>query len=100
VKIPGLFAGIKRDHLLGFVWFDEAEHGGVYHQNWRRKDHPAILAAFRRAVTLRLAVAAFLVSGCGATASPSRHPQAHEAASAGAVTAGGRRCAGGQVYVI
>ncbi len=49
-KIPGLFAGIKRDHLLGFVWFDHAEHGGVYHQNWRLNDHPAILAAFRRAV--------------------------------------------------
>jgi hypothetical protein len=49
-KILGLVAGVLRDHLLGLVWFDQNQHGRLYHQDWRLEDHPAILAAFRQAV--------------------------------------------------
>lgn len=49
-QIRGLFAGVKADHLLGFVWFDQAQHDGPYHQDWRLEDAPAALAAFRAAV--------------------------------------------------
>lgn len=48
-KIDGLFAGISQDHLLGLVWFDQAQHHGIYHQDWRLEDSPAALAAFKRA---------------------------------------------------
>jgi hypothetical protein len=51
-KIPGLFAGVRQDHLLGLVWFDVAQHAGTYGQNWRLEDDPAALAVFRREVAL------------------------------------------------
>jgi hypothetical protein len=47
-KLPGLFAGIRARHLLGLVWFDQAQNLGVHHQDWRLEGHPAALAAFRR----------------------------------------------------
>lgn len=47
-KIPGLFAGVRKFHLLGFVWFDVNQNGGIYHQNWRLEGNPAALATFRR----------------------------------------------------
>jgi Glycosyl hydrolase family 26 len=47
--IPGLFHGIERDHLLGVVWYDVAQKGSLWHQDWRLEGHPAALAAFRRA---------------------------------------------------
>jgi Glycosyl hydrolase family 26 len=47
-KIPDLFAGVLANHLLGFVWFDEAQSGGIYHQDWRLENNSAGLAAFRR----------------------------------------------------
>jgi Glycosyl hydrolase family 26 len=47
-KIPDLFAGVRANHLLGFVWFDEAQDNGIYHQNWRLEGNSAGLAAFRR----------------------------------------------------
>lgn len=49
-QIESLFTGVKADHLLGFVWFDEAQHDGPYHQDWRLEDSSAALAAFRSAV--------------------------------------------------
>jgi glycosyl hydrolase family 26 len=49
-QIRGLFAGVKADHLLGFVWFDQAQHDGIYHQDWRLEDDPAALAEFRTAM--------------------------------------------------
>ncbi|WP_300607237.1 glycoside hydrolase family 26 protein [Trebonia sp.] len=49
-KIAELFAGVKADHLVGFVWFDQAQHDGIYHQDWRLEDNPTALAAFRAAV--------------------------------------------------
>jgi mannan endo-1,4-beta-mannosidase len=49
-KIPGLFAGIRRDHLLGLIYFDVAQHDGLYHQDWRLDGNPAAVAAFRAGV--------------------------------------------------
>lgn len=46
-KIPDLFGGIRANHLLGFVWFDQAQDRGIYHQDWRL-DSPSALATFRR----------------------------------------------------
>lgn len=51
-KIPGLFAGIKRDHLLGLVWFDVDQHGSPYAQDWRIEGHASAIAAFRQAATV------------------------------------------------
>jgi beta-mannanase len=48
-KITDLFAGVRADDLLGLLWFDEAQHDGLYHQDWRLEDDPAALAAFRGA---------------------------------------------------
>ena len=39
-KIPGLFTGIRRNHLLGLVYFDVDQHQGLYHQNWRAGRQP------------------------------------------------------------
>jgi hypothetical protein len=33
---------------LGLVWFDIAQHNGIYHQDWRIEDNPLAEAAFRR----------------------------------------------------
>jgi mannan endo-1,4-beta-mannosidase len=49
-KIPGLFAGVQQDHLLGLVWFDVHQNDGVQHQDWRLEDDPAALAEFRSEV--------------------------------------------------
>jgi hypothetical protein len=46
--LPSLFAGIRRYHLIGLVWFDAAQHSGPYHQDWQLEGHPAAVAAFRR----------------------------------------------------
>jgi hypothetical protein len=55
-KIPDLFEGMRHYGTLGLVWFDIAQHGGVYHQDWRIEDNPLAEAAFRRdASTLALA---------------------------------------------
>jgi len=49
-KIPGLFAGIRARHLMGLVWFDQAQHSGIYHQDWQLEGHKAAVAAFRKEV--------------------------------------------------
>lgn len=49
-KIPGLFSVIRAHRLLGFVWFDKAQHSGPYHQDWRLEGHPAAIKTFRRAL--------------------------------------------------
>lgn len=49
-KIPGLFAGIREDHLLGLIWFDVAQHGGLFHQDWRLEGHQAAIAKFQAGV--------------------------------------------------
>jgi hypothetical protein len=47
-KIPDLFTGVRANHLLGLVWFDQTQNNGLYHQNWRLEPDSAGLAAFRR----------------------------------------------------
>jgi len=55
-KIPGLFTGMRQYQVLGLVWFDIAQHQGIYHQDWRIQDDPAAVTAFRRsAASLTLA---------------------------------------------
>jgi mannan endo-1,4-beta-mannosidase len=49
-KLPGLFAGIRRDRLLGLIWFNVQQHQGLYHQDWRLRK-PAAIAAFRAGVS-------------------------------------------------
>jgi len=46
-QLNGLFAGIQEDHLLGFVWFDQAQYNPPYHQDWRLADDRSLLAVFR-----------------------------------------------------
>ncbi len=47
VKIADLFAGMRKYNTLGLVWFDNAQHEGIYHQDWRIEDSQAAEAAFR-----------------------------------------------------
>lgn len=49
-QIAALYAGATSDHFSGIVWFDVAQHGGLYSQDWRLEDNPAALAAFEKAV--------------------------------------------------
>lgn len=49
-SMPNLFTGIRRDHLLGLVWFDVTQSGDLSHQNWRMEGHPAEVAAFKHGV--------------------------------------------------
>jgi hypothetical protein len=49
-EVTPLFADVKANHLMGFIWFDQTQADGLYHQDWRLQDNPAILAAFRKAV--------------------------------------------------
>jgi mannan endo-1,4-beta-mannosidase len=50
-KIGDLFAGMHQYNTLGLVWFDKAQAGGAYHQDWRIEDSPAAEAAFRLGVS-------------------------------------------------
>ena len=49
-KIPDLFGGMSTYNTLGLVWFDEAQKGGLYRQDWRLEDSPAAEIAFRLGV--------------------------------------------------
>ena len=46
-KIGEIFSGMRQDRLLGIVWFDVAQHGGITRQDWRLEGNPAALAEFR-----------------------------------------------------
>jgi len=49
-QIAGLFRGVQRNHLVGLIWFDQAQHDGHFHQDWRLEDNPAAMKAFRAAL--------------------------------------------------
>jgi mannan endo-1,4-beta-mannosidase len=49
-KIADLFRGMATYGTLGLVWFDIAQHDGIYHQDWRIEDSQAAERAFRLAV--------------------------------------------------
>jgi Glycosyl hydrolase family 26 len=51
-QVNGLFQGVRANHLLGVVWFDQAQDDGVYHQDWHLEDDPAALSAFRIAAAI------------------------------------------------
>jgi len=53
-QIDALLAGVRAARLAGMVWFDEAQHAGLYHQDWRLEDDPDALAAFTAAVATYL----------------------------------------------
>jgi mannan endo-1,4-beta-mannosidase len=53
-QIDALVAGVRAERLAGVVWFDEAQHAGLYHQDWRLEDDPQALAAFTAAVATYL----------------------------------------------
>ena len=55
-QIDALFAGARAERLAGVVWFDEAQHAGLYHQDWRLQDDPDALAAFSAAAAAYLGV--------------------------------------------
>jgi len=46
-KIENLFAGMHQYKTLGLVWFDETQHDGIDHQNWRIEGDPVAQAALR-----------------------------------------------------
>jgi Glycosyl hydrolase family 26 len=50
-QIDALFAGVRAERLAGVVWFDKAQHAGLYHQDWRLENDPSALAAFAAAAT-------------------------------------------------
>jgi len=49
-KIPELFSGVEKDHLLGFLWFDELQSGSPYKQDWRLEAGSPGVSVFRREV--------------------------------------------------
>jgi Glycosyl hydrolase family 26 len=53
-RINDLFAGVRKDHYLGLVWFDHNSSGGGASPytglNWRLEGHPGELKAFRAAL--------------------------------------------------
>lgn len=53
-QIDGLFSGARAERLAGVVWFDAAQHAGIYHQDWRLEDDGDALAAFSTAAAAYL----------------------------------------------
>lgn len=50
VKIQNLFGGMVAYRLLGLVWFNITQQGGLDHQDWRLQDSQAAEASFRLGV--------------------------------------------------
>ena len=50
------------------VWFDEAQHAGIYHQNWRLENDPSALAAFSAAAAKYWAVSSVAADAAGGPA--------------------------------
>jgi hypothetical protein len=46
-KIEDLFSGANNAGLIGLLWFDEAQHGGLYREDWRLEGNAGALAAFK-----------------------------------------------------
>jgi mannan endo-1,4-beta-mannosidase len=49
--IQNLFHGIAAHQILGLVWFDIAQHDGVFHQDWRIEDHRIAALSFELGVS-------------------------------------------------
>jgi mannan endo-1,4-beta-mannosidase len=50
-KIGNLFDGMHQNGILGLVWFDKDQHGGIYHQDWRIEGNTVAEDAFRLGVS-------------------------------------------------
>ena len=49
--IKDLFAGLRMQHYLGLVWFDQHSYGGLYKgEDWRLEGDTVGLTAFRDAL--------------------------------------------------
>jgi glycosyl hydrolase family 26 len=46
IKIQDLFHGMAADKMLGLVWFDKDQQGGIEHQDWRIEDNPQAEISF------------------------------------------------------
>jgi mannan endo-1,4-beta-mannosidase len=59
--IKDLFAGIRRNGLLGLIWFDKRQHRRpfIYHQDWNLHDHPAALASFEAELASYQSIASY-----------------------------------------
>jgi len=53
-QIDSRFADARAQRLAGVVWFDQAQHAGLYHQDWRLEGDPSALAAFTTAAATYL----------------------------------------------
>jgi hypothetical protein len=53
-QVTALVAGARAAGIGALVWFDIAQHDGVYHQDWRLADDPAARDAFRAAMSVSL----------------------------------------------
>jgi mannan endo-1,4-beta-mannosidase len=51
VAISDLFHGMSKYGTLGLVWFDKAQHDGLFHQDWRLEDSATAEAVFRLGVS-------------------------------------------------
>jgi hypothetical protein len=49
-QIAETFQGVRKDHLLGLVWFDQEQSDGPYHLDWRLEGDKTGISAFRRGV--------------------------------------------------
>jgi hypothetical protein len=54
-KIQDLFHGMAKYKTLGLVWFDKAQHGSIFHQDWRLDDNLQAQISFRLGVRQELA---------------------------------------------
>jgi hypothetical protein len=54
-KIQDLFHGMAAYKTLGLVWFDQAQHGSIFHQDWRLEDNLQAQISFRLGVRDELA---------------------------------------------
>ena len=50
-KISNLFEGMRRYKTLGLVWFDIAQAGSIFHQDWRIEGSQSAATAFRLGVS-------------------------------------------------
>ena len=53
--IQNLFRGMAAYKTLGLVWFDKAQHDGIYHQDWRLEDNQQAEISFHLGASRELA---------------------------------------------
>jgi mannan endo-1,4-beta-mannosidase len=69
-KIQDLFRGMASHQTLGLVWFDVAQRGGVYQQDWRIEDSPTAEYSFRLGVRDDLSGGASTAPSASSSSSP------------------------------